>query len=89
MRDAARRVVAECNAPFPQAVHTAGYIHRGVEDGSSGAIRGLYHPAFCAPCFAEFMAGPEMLEFVRSWTGLEPEQLGFSVPLIFCSGNTL
>jgi hypothetical protein len=89
MREAARRIANECNAPYPQAVHQKGYIHRGVEDNSTGAIRGLYHPAFNAPCFAEFMASPGMLDFVRSWTGLEKEQLEFSsAPLIFCSGNS-
>lgn len=89
MREDAMRIARECNAPYPQPVHTAGYIHRGVEDDSTGAIRGLYHPAFRAPCFAEFMSSPEVLDFVRAWSGLEKEDLGFSsAPLIFCSGNS-
>ena len=85
LREAARRVVDACNAPYPTKVHTSGYIHRGVEDGSTGAIRGLFHPDFEAPVFAEFYSSPEMLEFVESWTGLTEDQLAFSVPLIFCN----
>ena len=93
--DSALVCAQECNAPFPQKVHTAGYIHRGVDadsaralsgrlsalssvshsksvlygalygragrltaqnggfrPGQTGAIRGLYHPDFQAPCFA-------------------------------------
>jgi hypothetical protein len=89
MREHAARIARECNADFPQAVHTAGYIHRGVENDTTSAIRGLYHPAFRSPCFAEFMSCPEMLDFVKSFTGLEKEQLEFgSAPLIFCSGNS-
>ena len=30
MRDHARRIARECTASYPQAVHTSGYIHRGV-----------------------------------------------------------
>ena len=50
--------------------------------GSTGAIRGLWHPAFEAPSFAEFFSSAEMLQFVKSWTGLEKEQL--KVGLFFC-----
>ena len=85
LREAARRVVDACNAPYPTKVHTSGYIHRGVEDGSTGAIRGLFHPDFDAPVFAEFYSSPEMMEFVHSWTGLTEDQLAFGVPLIFCN----
>ncbi len=89
MEENARRIANECNAPYPQDVHKYGYIHRGVADDSTSAIRGIYHPKFRAPCFAEFFSSPAFLDFTKSWTGLEPEQCAFgSVPLIFCSGNS-
>ena len=78
-----------CSPRTRSQVHDKGYIHRGVNGDSTSAIRGLYHPAFNAPCFAEFMSSPAMLDFVRWWTGLEKEHLVFaSAPLIFCSGNS-
>jgi hypothetical protein len=89
MEENARRIANECNATYPQDVHKYGYIHRGVTGDSTSAIRGIYHPKFRAPCFAEFFSSPAFLEFTKSWTGLEPEQCAFgSVPLIFCSGNS-
>ena len=87
MREDARRIVDEANSPYPHPVHTAGYIHRGVADGSSSAIRGVYHPAFRSPSFAEFFSSEEVLAFTKSWTGLEKEQLRFYPPHIFCSPN--
>jgi hypothetical protein len=41
MREDARRIVELANAPYPNEVHTKGFVHRGVADGSAGAVRGL------------------------------------------------
>ena len=38
--DSALVCAQECNAPFPQKVHTAGYIHRGVDADSVRALSG-------------------------------------------------
>jgi hypothetical protein len=86
----ARRIARECNDDYPQDVHRFGYIHRGVENDTTSAIRGIYHPKFRSPCFADFFSCPAMLEFTHEWTGLRPGQLAFgSCPLIFCSGNSV
>ena len=87
MREDARRIVDLANAPYPNDVHTKGYVHRGVADGSASAVRGIYHPSFEAPSFAEFYSSKEVLEFTKSWTGLEKEQLHFYPPHIFCNPN--
>ena len=87
MREDARRIVDLANASYPNDVHTKGYVHRGVTDGSASAVRGLYHPSFEAPSFAEFYSSEEVLQFTKSWTGLEKEQLHFYPPHIFCNPN--
>ena len=50
------------------------------------AIRGLIHPDFGEPCFAEFHGSPDFLNFVSSWChGLHPEELSLSGMLLWCN----
>ena len=68
LREAGRRVTEAC-APgngYGRIDCSRGYVHRTGKD-EPWAIRGLVHPAFNEPCFAEFHGSPDFLDFVRSW----------------------
>ena len=69
LRDAGRRVT---EALAPEHVYTKidgskGYVHRAGTEQEPWAIRGLIHPAWNEPVFAEFHGSPEFTSFVESW----------------------
>ncbi|MBT3345489.1 MAG: hypothetical protein HN712_01645 [Gemmatimonadetes bacterium] len=70
LREAGRRVTEAC-APevgYDRIDASKGYVHRTGDD-EPWAIRGLIHPAFGEPSFADFHGSDEMLGFVDSWCG--------------------
>ena len=87
LREAGRRVTEAC-APsngYGKIDCSRGYVHRTGAD-EPWAIRGLVHPAFDEPCFAEFHGSTDFLDFVQSWCdGLLPEEMTFSGLLLWCN----
>lgn len=85
LREAGRRVTEAC-APengYRKIDCSKGYVHRAQED-EPWAIRGIIHPAFGEPSFAEFHGSDECLSFVRSWChGLAPEDMVLSTMLLW------
>ena len=70
LREAGRRVTQAC-APencYDIIDCSKGYVHRGGEN-EPWAIRGILHPAFQEPVFAEFYGSPDFTGFVQSWCG--------------------
>jgi ectoine hydroxylase-related dioxygenase (phytanoyl-CoA dioxygenase family) len=87
LREAGRRVTEACSPEhgYSKVDCSKGYVHRARED-EPWAIRGIIHPAFEEPGFAEFHGSPDFLSFVRSWCGgLEPEDLVLSGMLLWCN----
>ena len=87
LREAGRRVTEGC-APehgYSKIDCSKGYVHRA--GGSEPwAIRGLIHPAFGEPSFAEFHGSPEFLRFIHSWCqGLAPEDMVLGGMLLWCN----
>ena len=87
LREAGRRVTEGC-APehgYSKIDCSKGYVHRA--GGSEPwAIRGLIHPAFGEPSFAEFHGSPEFLRFIHSWCqGLESEDMVLGGMLLWCN----
>ena len=70
LRDAGRRVSQACalTKPYDKIDSSKGYVHR-TKDDEPWAIRGLIHPAFNEPCFAEFHGSDEFIGFVDEWCG--------------------
>ena len=87
LREAGRRVTEAC-APehiYGKIDGSKGYVHRARED-EPWAIRGLIHPAFGEPSFAEFHGSDDFLTFVASWChGLQPEDMSMSGMLLWCN----
>ena len=87
LREAGRRVTEAC-APehgYDKIDCSKGYVHRAKED-EPWAIRGLVHPAFNEPSFAEFHGCEEFLSFVSSWcNGLGPEDMAMGGLLLWCN----
>jgi hypothetical protein len=87
LREAGRRITEAC-APeqgYRKIDGSKGYVHRANED-EPWAIRGLIHPAFGEPSFAEFHGSPDFLSFVHSWChGLGPEETVLSGMLLWCN----
>ncbi len=87
LREAGRRVTEAC-APeqdYSKIDCSKGYVHRAGGD-EPWAIRGLIHPAFGEPSFAEFHGSPDFLNFVRAWCHrLEPEDLTMGNLLLWCN----
>ncbi|HJP33194.1 MAG TPA: hypothetical protein QGF95_21825 [Candidatus Latescibacteria bacterium] len=87
LREAGRRVTEAC-APgngYRRIDCSKGYVHRAGEQ-EPWAIRGLIHPAFGEPSFAQFHGSDELLGFVDSWCdGLGPEDLTMSGMLLWCN----
>ncbi len=87
LREAGRRVTEAC-APengYDRIDCSRGYVHRTGAD-EPWAIRGLVHPAFNEPCFAEFHGSNDFLDFVGSWCdGLGPEEVTYGGLLLWCN----
>ena len=87
LREAGRHVTEAC-APdngYDKIDCSKGYVHRAADD-EPWAIRGLIHPAFEEPGFAEFHGSEEFLGFVHSWChGLRPEDMTLSGMLLWCN----
>ena len=87
LREAGRRVTEAC-APehgYSKIDCSKGYVHRA-GGNEPWAIRGLVHPAFEEPCFAEFHGSDDFLNFVASWCdGLGPEDMTLSGLLLWCN----
>ncbi len=86
LREAGRRVTQAC---APENVYdiidcSKGYVHRAGEN-EPWAIRGLIHPAFKEPSFAEFHGSDEMLKFVDAWCGVQKEELALTNMLLWCN----
>ncbi len=85
--EAGRRVTEECSPDhgYSKIDCSKGYVHRARDD-EPWAIRGLIHPAFGEPSFAEFLGSPDFLRFVHSWCGgLRPEDMGMGGMLLWCN----
>ena len=86
LREAGRRAIQGC-APengYQVIDCSKGYVHRA--GGQPSAIRGLIHPAFGEPSFAEFHGSDDFLAFVDSWCdGLKPEDMGLGGMLLWCN----
>jgi len=70
LREAGRRVTQAC-APevgYDRLDTSKGYVHRAGKD-EPWAIRGIMHPAFGEPLFAEFHGSDEFVEFCSLWCG--------------------
>ena len=73
-----RTVTARLTAPRVMCI--------GRQEDEPWAIRGIIHPAFGEPSFAEFYGSEEFLRFVHGWChGLEPEDLVMSPMLLWCN----
>ncbi len=87
LREAGRRVTEACspNHGYSKIDCSKGYVHRTGND-EPWAIRGLVHPAFGEPGFAEFHGSPDFLSFVHSWcNGLRPEDMVMGGLLLWCN----
>ena len=88
LRDAGRRVTEACAPENGYSVIdcSKGYVHRGREQ-EPWAIRGLGHPAFGEPVFAEFHGSDELMTFVDSWCtgGAPPDELTMGTILLWCN----
>lgn len=88
LREAGRRVT-EASAPsngYDKIDCSKGYVHRAGED-EPWAIRGLIHPAFGEPSFADFHGSDDFLSFVDAWCvdGLKPEDTVLGGLLLWCN----
>ncbi len=87
LREAGRRVTEACQSEqvYSKINCSRGYVHR-TENWEPWAIRGLIHPAFGEPCFAEFQGSEDFLSFVHSWCqGLSPENMVLGDMLLWCN----
>ena len=68
LREAGRRVTEACQPEqgYSKIDCSKGYVHR-TEKWEPWAIRGIIHPAFGEPCFAEFQGSEDFLDFSHSW----------------------
>ena len=87
LREAGRRITEACSPEhgYSKIDSSKGYVHRAQAD-EPWAIRGLNHPAFGEPSFAEFHGSEDFLSFVDSWAGgLQPEDMVMSGMLLWCN----
>lgn len=87
LREAGRRVTEACRPENAYDVLdvSKGYVHRTEQD-EPWAIRGIVHPAFNEPSFAQFHGSDEMLNFLSGWCdGLQPEDLTLGTLLLWCN----
>ena len=87
LREAGRRVTEAC-APehaYDKIDCSRGYVHRAAHD-EPWAIRGLIHPSFNEPSFAEFHGSSDFLDFISAWChGLQPEDMTLSGMLLWAN----
>ena len=87
LREAGRRLTAAC-APevgYDRIDTSKGYVHRTGDD-EPWAIRGIIHPAFEEPVFAEFGGSDEFFGFCSAWCkGLRREDVVLSHWLLWCN----
>ena len=89
LRDAGRRLT---EAFAPENVYdvldgSKGYVHR-TENQEPWAIRGIVHPAWKEPGFAEFHGSDEFLRFVSEWTGgVSPEDMSYGGLFLWCNAR--
>ena len=88
LREAGRRITEAC-APehgYSKLDCSKGYVHREKGD-EPWAIRGLVHPAFGEPSFADFHGSDDFLSFVDAWCvdGLKPEDMTVGHLLLWCN----
>jgi hypothetical protein len=87
LREAGRRVTEACRPEvgYDRIDTSKGYVHR-TEDDEPWAIRGIMHPAFGEPSFAEFHGSDEFIRFCSSWCGgFEREDLVMGHSLLWCN----
>lgn len=87
LREAGRRLTEACSPDhgYSKIDCSKGYVHRTGDD-EPWAIRGLIHPAFEEPGFAEFHGSEEFLDFVDTWCdGLKPEEMVMGGLLLWCN----
>ena len=87
LREAGRRVTEACSPDYGYCKIdcSKGYVHRTGDD-EPWAVRGIIHPAFEEPSFAEFHGSPDFLSFVHSWcNGLQPEDMVMGGMLLWCN----
>ncbi len=87
LRDAGRRVTEAClpEHGYSKIDCSKGYVHR-TEHHEPWAIRGIIHPAFGEPCFADFLGSEDFLRFAHSWCdGLEPADMVMINTLLWCN----
>ena len=87
LREAGRRVTDAC-APengYTKLDLSKGYVHRTDTD-DPWAIRGIVHPAFGEPDFAEFLGSEDFVTFVDTWCGgLKREDFVLGNVLLWCN----
>lgn len=87
LREAGRRVTKACAPEVGYDVidTSKGYVHRAEED-EPWALRGIMHPAFGEPVFAEFHGSDDFVGFCSSWCGgLDREDLVMGHSLLWCN----
>lgn len=88
LREAGRRITKACQPEqgYDKLDLSKGYVHR-TEHDEPWAIRGIVHPAFGEPSFANFHGSDDFMSFVDSWCvgGLAPEDVAFSTMLLWCN----
>ena len=87
LREAGRRVTEACSPDhcYSRIDCSKGYVHRAKDD-EAWAIRGLSHPAFGEPCFAEFHGCEDCLSFVHAWChGLRAQDMVMGSMLLWCN----
>lgn len=87
LREAGRRLTEAC-APeneYSKLDLTKGYVHRTGDD-EPWAIRGLIHPAFKEPCYADFLGSDDFVAFCDAWCGgLKREDMVMNNILLWCN----
>lgn len=87
LREAGRRLTEACQPENGYDVidTSKGYVHRTGND-EPWAIRGLMHPAFNEPVFAEFHGSEEFIGFCESWChDFDRENLVMGHPLLWAN----
>ncbi len=89
LREAGRRLTAAC-APdigYDRIDTSKGYVHR-TDGDEPWAIRGIIHPAFGEPVFAEFHGSDEFFDFCSSWCGgIQREDVVMGHTLMWCNAR--